>query len=113
MQCWTHWLFDDVADIEAEVRNIQARRAGLKEQGGQGADGENGVDRVGLGAEGHYDTDIYGGSSSKFAGYVTSIAATEEQEVSTTGQTKSWSWMEGNLFWGLGAGSCILYSSPE
>ena len=37
--------------------------------------------RVGLGEEGHFDTDIYELKSSKFAGYVTSIAATDEQDV--------------------------------
>ena len=34
-----------------------------------------------LGEGGFYDTEIYDGSKGKFEGYVTSIAATDEQDV--------------------------------
>lgn len=37
---------------------------------------------VGLDSTGYYDQEIYGGSDSRFAGYVTSIAANEQEEVS-------------------------------
>ena len=67
-----------ILEIEEQVRNIQAKKAQL-----QAGPKENNPedDRVGLGAEGHYDVDIYGGSDSRFDGYVTSIAATDEIDV--------------------------------
>ena len=37
---------------------------------------------MGLDSTGYYDQEIYGGSDSRFAGYVTSIAATELEDVS-------------------------------
>ena len=37
---------------------------------------------MGLGEEGHFDTEIYETRDSKFAGYVTSIGTTDEQDVS-------------------------------
>jgi len=39
--------------------------------------------RVGLGQEGHYDSDIYEGTAgiSRFEGYLDSIPATDDQEV--------------------------------
>ncbi len=37
---------------------------------------------VGLGVEGHFDTDIYGSTNNKFAGYVTSIPASDLPDVS-------------------------------
>lgn len=48
-------------------------KAALQEEGDQG---------VGLDSTGYYDQEIYGGSDSRFAGYVTSIAANEQEEVS-------------------------------
>lgn len=47
-------------------------KATLLEEGDQG---------VGLDSTGFYDQEIYGGSDSRFAGYVTSIAANEQEEV--------------------------------
>ena len=78
-----HLLFDVTlyyfyfyfTEIEQQVREVQARKAGLAK------DGMTEADRVQLGAGGHFDTDIYDARDSKFAGYVTSIAATDEQEV--------------------------------
>ena len=65
------------------MRAVQEQRANLIEQAASGPAQEGDEeDRVGLGQRGHFDTDIYGGSKSKFAGYVTSIAATDEPEVS-------------------------------
>lgn len=62
-------------DIEAQILEIQGMKASLKEQdGGQG---------VGLDSTGFYDQEIYGGSDSRFAGYVTSIAANEQEDVSS------------------------------
>jgi len=66
-----------ISEIEAQIRDLQAKR---KPTGAPGGDGEQeGGRRVGLGEEGHFDRDIYqsrGGDN-----YVTSIAATDEQEV--------------------------------
>ena len=62
------------SEIEAQVKELQNRRKGLV--------GETEEDRVALGAGGHFDTEIYEGHQDKFAGYVTSIAPTDEQEVS-------------------------------
>lgn len=59
-------------DIEAQIREIQGKKAALDEAQG-----------VGLDSTGYYDQEIYGGSDSRFAGYVTSIAATELEDVST------------------------------
>ena len=59
------------------MREIQARRQNL----GAHAN-EDEEDRVGLGQAGHFDNDLYQGPQSKFAGYVTSIPAADEQEVS-------------------------------
>lgn len=48
-------------------------KASLKEDAGQG---------VGLDSTGFYDQEIYGGSDGRFVGYVTSIAANEQEDVS-------------------------------
>lgn len=61
---------------------IQQRRQGLSAEAEEALTAEGGGKGVGLGEHGHFDQDIYGGSDSKFEGYVTSIAATDEQEVS-------------------------------
>lgn len=61
-----------LTDIEAQIREIQGKKAALDEAQG-----------VGLDSTGYYDQEIYGGSDSRFAGYVTSIAATELEDVST------------------------------
>ena len=60
-------------DIEAQILEIQGMKASLVEDAGQG---------VGLDSTGFYDQEIYGGSDSRFAGYVTSIAANEQEDVS-------------------------------
>lgn len=60
-------------DIEAQILEIQGMKAALQEEGEQG---------VGLDSTGYYDQEIYGGSDSRFAGYVTSIAANEQEDVS-------------------------------
>ncbi|CAG0896456.1 unnamed protein product [Darwinula stevensoni] len=59
-------------DIEAQIREIQERKKGISEGGPE-------ADRIGLGEAGYFDKDIYGGKG-KFEGYVTSIAANEEQD---------------------------------
>uniref|UniRef100_A0AAY4B6I7 Splicing factor 3B subunit 1 n=1 Tax=Denticeps clupeoides TaxID=299321 RepID=A0AAY4B6I7_9TELE len=58
-------------DIEAHILEIQGMKAALLEEGEQG---------VGLDSTGFYDQEIYGGSDSRFAGYVTSIAANEQED---------------------------------
>ena len=57
------------------MRNLQAKKQKLLTS----QDDEQ--ERVGLGAEGHFDKDIYGGSTYD-GGYVTSIAANDEADVS-------------------------------
>lgn len=56
-------------NIEAQIREIQGKKPALDEAQG-----------VGLDSTGYYDQEIYGGSDSRFAGYVTSIAATELED---------------------------------
>lgn len=68
--CHCNCLF---LDIEAQILEIQTKKATLVEEGQQG---------VGLDSTGFFDQEIYGGSDSRFAGYVTSIAANEQEEVS-------------------------------
>ncbi|TNN73603.1 Splicing factor 3B subunit 1 [Liparis tanakae] len=58
-------------DIEAQILEIQGMKATLLEEGEQG---------VGLDSTGFFDQEIYGGSDSRFAGYVTSIAANEQED---------------------------------
>lgn len=72
-------LFFSFADIEAQIRDIQSRKKEIV------ADGEiiTEKDRVGLGETGYFDSDIYDGGGGKFEGYVTSIAANDEVDVST------------------------------
>lgn len=64
------------------MRNIQAKRQGLSSN----AAAEDEEDRVGLGTTGHYDQDIYGNTTvdidSRFVGYDTSIATTDDLDVS-------------------------------
>ena len=45
---------------------------------------EEGEKGVGLVSTGFFDQEIYGGEDSRFAGYVTSIAANEQEDVSVT-----------------------------
>ncbi|XP_077472660.1 splicing factor 3B subunit 1 isoform X1 [Stigmatopora argus] len=59
-------------DIEAQILEIQGMKASLVEEGDDQG--------VGLVSTGFYDQEIYGGSDSRFDGYVTSIAATEQEE---------------------------------
>ncbi|KAM9304761.1 splicing factor 3B subunit 1 [Gastrophryne carolinensis] len=56
-------------DIETQIREIQGKKAALDESQG-----------VGLDSTGYFDQEIYGGSDSRFTGYVTSIAATEQDD---------------------------------
>jgi splicing factor 3B subunit 1 len=63
-----------LTDIEAQIREIQSRKKEVVVD-------ENGDPGVGLGESGFYDRDIYGGGG-KFEGYVTSIAANDEVDVS-------------------------------
>ncbi|XP_066433372.1 splicing factor 3B subunit 1 isoform X3 [Eleutherodactylus coqui] len=56
-------------DIEAQIREIQGKKATLDETQG-----------VGLDSTGYFDQEIYDGSDSRFTGYVTSIAANEQED---------------------------------
>lgn len=71
--CSYLWLLLYFLDIEAQILEIQGMKAALVEGAEQG---------VGLDSTGYYDQEIYGGSDSRFAGYVTSIAANEQEDVS-------------------------------
>ena len=68
------------------MRNIQAKRQGLSSSAPTPAQDEE--ERVGLGTTGHYDQDIYGNGGismdSRFVGYDTSIAVTDEPDVSAS-----------------------------
>lgn len=66
-------------DFEEQVRNIQARKQALNKEN---RDNEPSPEkqRVGLGAGGHFDTDIYGSTRGKFEGYHTYIP-TEDADV--------------------------------
>ena len=67
-------------DYVSEIEAIQKRKAVLEEEPPEKEDESevNGDGRVKLGEGGFYDQEIYGGSKSKFAGYVTSIAPNEQ-----------------------------------
>lgn len=70
-----------ILDIEAQIREIQERKRELTKED------ENGVtdkSRIGLGESGYFDQEIYDGGGSKFEGYVTSIAANDEVDVSNS-----------------------------
>ena len=68
--------------IEEEVRNIQNKKKALETKGVELDDDEE-TARVGLGATGHYDQDIYStNGKTSLLGYDTSIAASEERDVS-------------------------------
>ncbi|XP_077304831.1 splicing factor 3B subunit 1 isoform X1 [Lithobates pipiens] len=56
-------------DIEAQIIEIQGKKAALDETQG-----------VGLDSTGYFDRDIYGGSDSRFSGYLTSIATNEQED---------------------------------
>lgn len=60
------------------MRSIQARKQALNKENFEDKSPEK--QRVGLGAGGHFDTDIYGSTRSKFEGYHTYIPA-EDAEV--------------------------------
>ena len=66
-----------VADIEAQIRDIQSRKKEIVNE-----EGVTEKDRVGLGESGYFDRDIYDSSGGKYDGYVTSIAANDEVDVS-------------------------------
>lgn len=68
------FLFDQITDIEAQIRDIQSKK---KEQAAAST-AEKGVGLLESG--GYYDAEIYEGSGpkSKFEGYVTSIAPNDD-----------------------------------
>lgn len=65
-----------LSDIEAQIRDIQEKKKSAKASAVE-------EDQVALGKTGFYDQDIYDGTNNKFDGYVTSIAANDEVDVST------------------------------
>lgn len=71
----TSRVIDFISDIEAQIRDLQSRKKDLIEEMKE-------KERVGLGESGFYDRDIYDGGGSKYDGYVTSIAANDEVDVS-------------------------------
>lgn len=62
------------SEIEAQVLELQGKTKALSSDTAQ-------EERVGLGLQGGFDDVIYEPNASKFAGYDTSIAATDEQDV--------------------------------
>lgn len=73
---FTFYRFVWLTDIEAQIRDIQLRR---KEVVASNGDAPN-TERIALGEGGYYDRDIYGGG--RLDGYVTSIAANDDVDVS-------------------------------
>ena len=75
---FTEWMnvffFSHSPDIDAQIRELQGKRKILSEEPDKQT-------AVGLDSTGYYDQEIYGGSDSRFKGYVTSIAANEQEEV--------------------------------
>ena len=67
-------------EFEAQIRDLQQKRGKLTSEPNETAAQPKGDSRVGLGQEGFYDTDIYDKNRSRDE-YVTSIPATDEQEV--------------------------------
>ncbi|XP_035688999.1 splicing factor 3B subunit 1 isoform X1 [Branchiostoma floridae] len=65
-----------VEEFEEQIRQLQAKKSGSNNV--EEEPPEN--DRVGLTSHGHFDQEIYGGSNSKFEGYVTSIPANDIQD---------------------------------
>ncbi|KAH6940040.1 hypothetical protein HPB50_024489 [Hyalomma asiaticum] len=65
-------------DIEAQIREIQARKAGVGKQGN--FDNGEGVPLTASANGAYMDEDIYGHTQSKYDGYVTSIAANDDAD---------------------------------
>ncbi|XP_052767577.1 splicing factor 3B subunit 1-like isoform X1 [Mya arenaria] len=82
-------------DIEEQVRSIQTRKANLNKENVDREGQSPEKQRVGLGAGGHFDTDIYGSQHSKFEGYHTYIPAEDAEDdddvnpVETTGPVRA------------------------
>lgn len=74
---YCHFKLFIFTDIEAQIREIQSKKKEISNE-----DAVPPKERVGLGESGFYDRDIYDGGG-KFEGYVTSIAANDEIEVSS------------------------------
>ncbi|XP_076824683.1 splicing factor 3B subunit 1-like [Clavelina lepadiformis] len=70
---------DYVSEIEA-IQKKKAQLASAPEEEEEAAPEADEEGRVKLGEGGFYDQEIYGGSNSKFAGYVTSIAPNEQED---------------------------------
>lgn len=64
-------------EIEAQIREIQARKAGI---GKQTAENGEGVPLTAAANGAYMDEDIYGSTQSKYEGYVTSIAANDDAD---------------------------------
>lgn len=65
-------------EIDAQIREIQSRKKEV-----HNGNSETAAERIGLGESGYYDRDIYDGAGpGKFEGYVTSIATTDDADVS-------------------------------
>ena len=63
-------------EIEAQIREIQARKANISSEAEENGEGVPLTASAGI----YMDEDIYGGSKSKYEGYVTSIAANDEAD---------------------------------
>ncbi|WAQ93784.1 SF3B1-like protein [Mya arenaria] len=95
MPCHDFLIQTRVKDIEEQVRSIQTRKANLNKENVDREGQSPEKQRVGLGAGGHFDTDIYGSQHSKFEGYHTYIPAEDAEDdddvnpVETTGPVRA------------------------
>lgn len=69
------YIFFSVTDIESQIRELQEKKKTIQNDTNQN-------NQVGLGKQGYFDQEIYDGTNNKFDGYVTSIAANDEVDVS-------------------------------
>jgi hypothetical protein len=68
-------MYNDLISVtEAQIRDLQSRKKDLIEEMKE-------KERVGLGESELYDRDMYDSGVSKYDGYVTSIAVSDEMEV--------------------------------
>jgi splicing factor 3B subunit 1 len=64
------------------VKALQEQKAAMRKERGEDEELEEGDERIGLGQTGNFDTDIYEGRKGKYEGYNTSIAASDDIDVS-------------------------------
>lgn len=88
---WSHVYLIFILEIEAQIREIQAKKQMVQAENGN----EDG--RIAL-TSSEMDSDIYDGGKSRFAGYVTSIAANDEPDNDVSLIEGLWRKVQKNLF---------------